>query len=66
MAFAVVAEGCPANKLAGVVAFVRGLLSAHAALDLGVLLACVAFALRFAGAAPCEVEFAITHCSLPQ
>ena len=58
---AVIAQRGAANKLTCVVAFMCGLVSANAALDLGVLLTNVAFTLRFAGTAPREDEFAITH-----
>ena len=37
VAFAVIAEGCPANKLPCVIAFVCGMLSANTALHCGVL-----------------------------
>ena len=59
VAFAVIAEWCPANKLTGVVAFVRGLLSTNAALHCGVLGAYAAFAGGFALAAPCKIKGAV-------
>ena len=58
VAFAAAAEGCPANKLSCVVAFVRGLSTADAALHCGVLGAYAAFAGGFARAAfGVEVHF---------
>ena len=66
VAFAVLAEWHPANKQTGVVAFVRGLLSAHAALHCGVLGAYAAFAGGFALAAPCKIKGAVTHAPPPR
>ena len=66
VAFAVVADGCPANKLSCVIAFVCGLLSAHAALHCGVLGAYAAFAGGFALAVPCNIKGAVTHAPPPR
>ena len=66
VAFAVLAEWHPANKLTGVVAFVCGLLSAHAAPHCGVLGAYAAFASGFALAAPCKIKGAVTHAPPPR
>ncbi len=66
VAFAVLAEWCPANKLSCVVAFVRGLLSTNAALHCGVLGAYAAFAGGFALAAPCKIKGAVTHAPPPR
>ena len=63
VAFAVVAERRPANKLAGVIAFVRGLRSANAALHGGVLLAEIGIAWGFAWPSPSEIKFALRHHS---
>ena len=66
VAFAVLAEWRPANKLSCVIAFVCGLLSAHAALHCGVLGAYAAFAGGFARAAPCKIKGAVTHAPPPR
>ena len=63
MAFAFVAERRPANELAGVFTFVRGLLSANAAFHGVVLLAEIGIALGFAWATPCKIKFALGHHS---
>ncbi len=66
VAFAVIAEWCPANKLPCVIAFVCGLLSANTALHCGVLGAYAAFASGFARATPYKIKGAVTHDPPPR
>lgn len=63
VAFAVVAEGRTANKLTGVLAFVRGLCSANAAFHGGVFLTEISITLGFALATPCKIKFTQCHHS---
>jgi hypothetical protein len=61
VAFAVWAQGRAAYELTGVVAFVGGLLAAHAAFALAVLVADVAFTCGLAVSAPSKVVGALGH-----